>query len=75
MRLPKAEHEAHPWVIAQIAPDFELIDAWVLPAQGGRDDFAALLKIMASLDGANAESSHPGSVPGAISARSLARVG
>ncbi len=56
MRLPKAEHEAHPWVIAQIAPDFELIDAWALPAQGGRDDFAALLEIMASLDGANAES-------------------
>src|SRR5215831_5872898 len=56
MRLPKAEHTAHPWVIAQIAPDFELIDAWALPAQGGRDDFDALLKIMASLDGANAES-------------------
>src|SRR5215467_7095605 len=56
MRLPKAEHAAHPWVIAQIAPDFELIDAWALPAQGGRDDFDALLKIMASLDGANAES-------------------
>lgn len=48
MRLPNAEHAAHPWVIAQIAPDFELIDAWALPAQGGRDDFAALLKIMAA---------------------------
>jgi Protein of unknown function (DUF2867) len=56
MRLPKAEHEAHPWVIAQIAPEFELIDAWALPAQGGPNDFDALLKIMASLDGANAES-------------------
>lgn len=56
MRLPKAEHEAHPWVIAQIAPEFELIDARALPAQGGRDDFGALLEIMASLDGANAES-------------------
>jgi hypothetical protein len=51
MRLPKAELEAHPWVIAQIAPDFELIDAWALPAQGGRDDFDALLEIMAFLDG------------------------
>ena len=56
MRLPAAEHEAHHWVIAQIAPDFELIDAWALPAEGGRDGFDALLKIMASLDGANAES-------------------
>jgi len=56
MRLPAAEHEARHWVIAQIAPDFELIDAWALPAEGGRDGFDALLKIMASLDGANAES-------------------
>jgi hypothetical protein len=56
MRLPNAEHAAHPWVIAQIAPDFELIDAWVLPAQGGRDGFDTLLKIMAALDGASAES-------------------
>jgi Protein of unknown function (DUF2867) len=56
MRLPSAEHEAHPWVIAQIAPEFELIDAWALPAQGGQGDFDALLEIMASLDGANAES-------------------
>jgi hypothetical protein len=56
MRLPNTEHAAHPWVIAQIAPDFELIDAWALPAQGGRDDFGALLTIMAAVDGANAES-------------------
>ena len=56
MRLPTAEHAAHPWVIAQIAPDFDLIDAWALPAQGGDDGFDALLKIMAGLDGANAES-------------------
>ena len=56
MRLPRAEHAAHPWVIAQIAPEFELIDAWALPAEGRRDDFAALLKLMASLDPANAES-------------------
>src|SRR6185437_6872012 len=56
MRLPNAEHAAHPWVIAQIALDFELIDDWALPAHGGRDGFDALLKIMAGLDGANAES-------------------
>jgi len=56
MRLPNAEHAAHPWVIAQIAPDFELIDAWALPAQGGPDGFDALLKVMAAVDGASAES-------------------
>ncbi|HEX4094645.1 MAG TPA: DUF2867 domain-containing protein [Trebonia sp.] len=56
MRLPNAEHAAHPWVIAQIAPDFELIDAWALPAEGAGGDFGALLEIMAVLDGANAES-------------------
>jgi hypothetical protein len=56
MRIPRAEHQAHPWVIAQIAPDFELIDAWALPAHGGRDGFDALLEIMASLDGAAADS-------------------
>lgn len=56
MRLPTAEHAAHPWVIAQIAPDFELIDAWALPAQGDRDGFDALLKVMATVDGASAES-------------------
>jgi hypothetical protein len=56
MRLPNAAHAAHPWVIAQIAPDFELIDAWALPAQGGPDDFDALLTIMAAVEGAHAES-------------------
>ena len=50
MRLPNAAHEAHPWVIAQIVSDFRLLDVWGLPAQGGRDEFAALLEIMASLD-------------------------
>jgi hypothetical protein len=56
MRLPNAEHAAHPWVVALIAPDFELIDAWALPAHGGQDDFDALLKIMGTVDGAHAES-------------------
>jgi len=56
MRLPRAEHAGHPWVIARIAPEFELIDAWALPAQGARDDFAALVTIMTSLDPASSES-------------------
>ena len=53
MRLPNAAHEAHPWAIAPIVADFELLDVWRLPAQGGLDDFASLLEIMASLDPAN----------------------
>jgi hypothetical protein len=56
MRLPNAEHEAHPWVIAQVAPDFKLLDVWGLPAEGGPDEFGTLLEGMASLDPANAES-------------------
>jgi hypothetical protein len=56
MRLPNAAHEAHPWVIAQIVSDFRLLDVWGLPAQGGRDEFASLLEIMASLDPAQGES-------------------
>jgi Protein of unknown function (DUF2867) len=56
MRLPNAAHETHPWVIARIAPDFKLMDVWGLPAQGGPDDFATLLEVMASLDPASGES-------------------
>jgi Protein of unknown function (DUF2867) len=53
VRLPNAAHAAHPWVIAQIAPDFELLDVWRLPAQGRLEDFAILLETMASLDRAD----------------------
>lgn len=50
MRLPNSAHEAHPWVIARIAPDFKLLDVWALPVQGGPDEFASFLQAMASLD-------------------------
>jgi hypothetical protein len=53
MRLPNSEHESHAWRIGEIAPDFRLEDVWALPAQGGADDFATLLAVMASLDPAN----------------------
>ena len=53
VRLPNAAHEGHPWVIAEIAPDFKLLDTWGLPAQGRLDEFASLLEIIASLDPAN----------------------
>ena len=56
MRLPNSAHEAHPWVIAQIAPDFKLLDVWALPVHGGPDDFVSFLETMTSFDPANAES-------------------
>lgn len=56
MRLPNAVHEAHPWVIAEIAPDFDLLDVWQLPTPGGPDDFPALVEIVASLDPAKGDS-------------------
>jgi hypothetical protein len=56
MRLPNSAHEAHPWVIGRIAPDFKLLDAWVVPAEGGPDDFDSFLEVMTSFDPANAES-------------------
>ena len=56
MRLPNSAHEAHRWVIAQIAPEFTLLDAWAVPVQGGRGEFASFLEGMVSFDPANAES-------------------
>jgi hypothetical protein len=56
MRLSNSEHEAHPWRIAEIAPDFRLEDAWALPARGGAEDFDALLDVMMSLDPAHGAS-------------------
>jgi hypothetical protein len=50
LRLPNSEHESHRWRIAEIAPDFRLEDAWALPAEGGADEFPALVEVMASLD-------------------------
>ena len=50
MRLPNAEHEAHPWVISRIAPDFKLLDAWALPVEGGPDDFTSFLETLGSFD-------------------------
>lgn len=56
MRLPNAAHEAHPWVIGQIAPDFELLDVWALPVEGGPEDFDSFLEVMTSIDPTKAES-------------------
>ncbi len=56
MRLSNGDHENHAWRIREVAPDFRLEDAWALPAQGGAEDFASLLEVMASLDPADMES-------------------
>jgi hypothetical protein len=50
MRLSNSAHEAHAWRIREVAPDFRLEDAWVLPVSGGIEDFASLLDVMSSLD-------------------------
>lgn len=50
MRLQNSAHARHPWVIAKIAPDFNLLDVWALPVTGDRDDFAAVVETMASFD-------------------------
>ena len=50
MRIPNAVHQAHPWRIREIAPDFTVEDVWALPARGDEGDFRALLEVMMSLD-------------------------
>ena len=56
VRLPSSAHESHPWVITDIASDFELLDVWALPAEGTSGDFGSLLEMLASFDPAHADS-------------------
>jgi hypothetical protein len=56
MRLSNSEHERHDWRISEVAHDFRLEDVWALPAEGGAEDFATLLEVMASLNPAEWES-------------------
>jgi hypothetical protein len=56
MRIPKEVHEAGPWRIREIAPDFTVEDVWQLPAHGDAVDFDALIALGTRLDPANAES-------------------
>lgn len=55
-RIPNSEQESQPWRIHAIVPDFVLEDVWALPAQGGAEDFPALLELVGSLDPAHADS-------------------
>lgn len=50
MRLHTSEHSDFPWRINTIAADFELVDAWALPAQGRQEEFADLCDIFSNLD-------------------------
>jgi hypothetical protein len=50
MRVPNAVHQEHPWLISEIAVDLELLDAWALPVEGGRDDFPLFLDAIGSFD-------------------------
>ena len=50
MRLPNSAHESHPWVIAEIAHDFRLLDVWAVPVQGHAGDFDSFVEVMTSLD-------------------------
>ena len=50
MRLPHAEHFAHPWRIHEITEDFRVEDVWELPTPGGPDDFGLLVDQFAAGD-------------------------
>lgn len=56
MRIPNAEHQARPWVMGRIAPDFQLLDVWALPVEGDADQLQAFLETMSSFDPAGAGS-------------------
>lgn len=55
-RIPNSEHESRPWRIHAIVPDFILEDVWALPAEGGAEEFPALLAMVGSLDPTEADS-------------------
>jgi hypothetical protein len=55
-RIPNSVHLSQPWRIHALVPDFILEDVWALPAQGGAEDFPALLELFAAMDPARADS-------------------
>lgn len=59
MRLPDTEHTARPWRIHELAADFELEDVWALLVPGGPDDFARLVRLIASGGGGSTLSASP----------------
>lgn len=53
-------------MINRIAPDFRLLDAWALPAEGGPDDFGALLDTMTAIDPVTSGASGSSTISGAL---------
>ena len=51
--MPQAEKV---WLIERIAPDFRLMDTWLLPIEGTREDFHAVVGTITSIDPAAAGS-------------------
>jgi hypothetical protein len=56
MRLPDTAHTSRPWRIHPLTRDFRLEDVWALPAEGGPDDFPALVEGIAAGDPAQGSS-------------------
>ena len=50
MRVPNGVHEAQPWLMGQIAPDFTLLDVWALPVEGRADEIEDALGLLADFD-------------------------
>ena len=49
-KLANSQHAAPHWIVTTIAADFTLEDAWRIPGEGGPDDFAAFLAVVAARD-------------------------
>jgi hypothetical protein len=50
VRLAHDAHEARPWRIHDIVPDFRLEDVWELPVEGGPGELPRLVALIASFD-------------------------
>jgi Protein of unknown function (DUF2867) len=56
VRLPRADHEKHGWVIGEIAPDFDLLDVWALPVEGALEDFDEVVDVLTSWEPGRSDS-------------------
>lgn len=56
-RIDPAEHHRDHWHIHDVANDFQLIDAWALPAAGSLEEFPELVDVFLSIDFADDEGS------------------
>ena len=59
MRVDNAAHAERGWRVAEIAPDFELLDAWDMPATGTEHELADLVAFFRDFDPAKDEGSGP----------------